>query len=44
MLYSLDKYEIIRTIPYEKQYRIWRNRLSAQEIQAITDELNRKMG
>ena len=43
MLYSLDKSEIIHTIPYEKTYRIWMSRLSARELKAITDNLNRKI-
>lgn len=43
MLYSLDKHQIISTIPYEKQYRVWYNRLSAVQLQAINRELNKKI-
>ena len=43
MLYSLDKDKIIDTIPYERQYRVWRNCLSPVELEAIKKELNRRV-
>ena len=41
MLYSIDKLQVVTSIPHEKQYRARKNRLSASEIAAIAKELNR---
>lgn len=43
MLYSLDKLQVVKTIPHEAEYRRWYSRLSDTEVSAITDELNRKI-
>ena len=41
MLYSIDDpHKPIGYIPHEKEYRIWRSRLSETEFQAIVDKLN----
>jgi hypothetical protein len=40
MLYSIDENKIINYIPHERDFRIWRNRLTDAEYQAIVDELN----
>ena len=43
MLYSLDRFQVVKTIPHEAEYRRWSSRLSDVEIRAITNELNRKI-
>jgi hypothetical protein len=43
MLYSIDHRKVINDIPYEKDYRRWRDRLTEAEYGAITDELNTRI-
>lgn len=43
MLYSLDTFKIITTVPHEKEFKTWVSRLSTSEIQAIKDELNSRI-
>jgi hypothetical protein len=43
MLYSIDKNQAITKIPYEQSYKRWISRLSAAELDAITDELNQRI-
>ena len=43
MLYSLDSFKIITTVPHEKEFRAWVSRLSPTELQAIKDELNSRI-
>lgn len=40
MIFDIDTDKIITTQPYVKEFRIWRNRLSVIEFDAIVDELN----
>ena len=40
MLYSIDKNEYIREIPYAENYQRWRSRLTEVEYEAIVVELN----
>ncbi|MGE5654450.1 MAG: hypothetical protein ACM3ZQ_09375 [Bacillota bacterium] len=41
MLFSVDSLHCITSLPHEAEYRTYRSRLSAPELTAITDELNR---
>jgi len=40
MIYNIDTDKVITTHPYAKEFRIWRNRLSTSEFDAIVQELN----
>ena len=42
MLYTIDR-EPIGYIPHERDYNLWRNRLSDSQYQAIVEELNRRI-
>ncbi|MEE9555404.1 MAG: hypothetical protein V3W18_14040 [candidate division Zixibacteria bacterium] len=43
MLYSIDKEQLINYIPHQREYEIWRSRLSDEEYQAIVNELNNRI-
>ncbi len=43
MLYSLDRLQLVKSVPHEREFRIWTSRLSAAEMKAIKDELNRRV-
>ncbi len=43
MLYSVEEGKRIEFIPHEKDFRIWRSRLTDSEYQAIVDELNSRI-
>jgi hypothetical protein len=40
MLYSFDKDKPVSGVPYQKDFTKWLSRLTSQEIDAITNELN----
>lgn len=43
MLYSLDTMKKITSVPHEREFIAWTRRLSPAEMQAIKDELNRRI-
>jgi len=43
MLYSIDEDKPINYVPHERNFRIWRSRLSDPEYQAIVIELNSRI-
>ncbi len=43
MLYSLDRFQQITTVPHEREFRVWTSRLSLSEMKAIKEELNRRV-
>lgn len=43
MLYSVDKQEYVDYIPHINCFKTWTGRMTAEEIQAIEDELNRRV-
>ncbi len=43
MLYSIEGNHCITEIPYEKNYQLWRSRITAAEYDAIVAELNNRI-
>lgn len=43
MLYSTDKNMEINRIPHEKEYLIWRKRLTSEEYESIIEEINNRI-
>jgi len=43
VLYSLDRLDVVRSIPHVVDYKRWTSRMSTVELKAIRDELNRKI-
>jgi len=43
MLYSLDRFQLVTTVPHNREFVAWTSRLSAAEIKAIKDELNHRI-
>lgn len=43
MLYSIDTQSYIKNIPHKRDYLFWINKLSPDELQAIKNELNRRI-
>lgn len=43
MLYVIPEMKSIKYIPYAKEYRVWRSRLTNEEYVAIADELNSRI-
>jgi hypothetical protein len=43
MLYSIDRGDIVRSVPHADTFKLWKSRLNATEIKAVKFELNRRV-
>lgn len=44
MLYSVNGKKYVKHTPHSVDYRVWISRLSSEELEAIRDELNHRIG
>ena len=43
MIYAVDNHRYLTRVPHEATYLRWKSRMTAEELQAVKDELNRRI-